>query len=286
MIEITYRIDPDRPAAPRPADAAAARAALEAGNAAFVSQTEIAGDDAHYVIEASPADFGVHPEQPVPAHEPFAAVVGCADARVPIALVFSRRPNDLFVLRVAGNVLGTELLGSLDFALATLGSIRLVVVLGHTACGAVGAAVDAYCDPAAYLALATRPSLRRIVDQVFPAVRLAHEALRTSTPGVDRTTLVEAAVVVNAALVATTLQADIARRDPHVPVFFGIYDLATRRVSVPGGMSAGGSAPADDPFAGAARDTIGLAAAPPDAASLEALARRVAIRLSHAGGAG
>ena len=74
-----------------------------------------------------------------PRQTPFAALLGCADARVPLELVFSRSANDAFAVRVAGNVLGAECVGSLDFAVTQLPSIRVVAVVGHTGCGAVGA---------------------------------------------------------------------------------------------------------------------------------------------------
>ena len=69
-----------------------------------------------------------------PAQRPYAAVLGCADARVPIELIFNEGPNDLFVVRVAGNTLGDDVRGSLKYALEHLGdSLKLIVVLGHSA---------------------------------------------------------------------------------------------------------------------------------------------------------
>ena len=75
-------------------------------------------------------------------------MLGCSDARVPIELIFNEGPNDLFVVRVAGNGLGGEVFGSLSYAVEHLGgSLKLVVVLGHSGCGAVSAAVDAVLNP-------------------------------------------------------------------------------------------------------------------------------------------
>ena len=115
-----------------------ARHRLDEGNAKFAD------------LLAGPADGQVvvyddlwAPPDPTDAlaQRPFAAVLGCSDARVPIEMVFGQAFNDLFVVRVAGNVLGSECLGSLDYALSNLGeSIKLVVVLGHSRCGAVTAA--------------------------------------------------------------------------------------------------------------------------------------------------
>lgn len=75
------------------------------------------------------------------AQEPFAAVLGCSDSRVPVEVVFGQGPGQLFVVRVAGNVVTPTQLGSLEFAVVRLG-VRLIVVLGHSACGAVAATLS------------------------------------------------------------------------------------------------------------------------------------------------
>ena len=90
-----------------------------------------------------------------PEQRPFAALLSCADARVSPELVFLQPFDALFTVRVAGNVLADEQIGSLAFAASGLReSLRLVVVLGHTDCGGVGAAVDAYLDSEVYRQLA------------------------------------------------------------------------------------------------------------------------------------
>ena len=87
----------------------------------------------------------------MPKQSPFAAVLGCSDARVPIELVFNEGPNDLFVVRVAGNGIGSDVLGSLRYTIEHLrDSLRLVVVLGHSGCGAISTAVDMFMEPAGY----------------------------------------------------------------------------------------------------------------------------------------
>ncbi len=109
---------------------------------------------------------------------PFGIVLGCSDARAPIELIFDQSHNELFVVRVAGNVLGTECLGSIEYAARNFAaSLRLVVVLGHSGCGAVGAAVDLYLDPVAYGAIAETHSLRSIIDRILVVVRIADKAL-------------------------------------------------------------------------------------------------------------
>lgn len=75
------------------------------------------------------------------AQEPFAAVLGCSDSRVPVEVVFGQGPGQLFVVRVAGNIVTPTQLGSLEFAVDQLG-VRLIVVLGHSGCGAVAATLS------------------------------------------------------------------------------------------------------------------------------------------------
>lgn len=92
---------------------------------------------AHQAVEAS--------VPPVLAHNPTAAVLACSDARVPPSVVFDQPAGSLFVIRVAGNSATPSTLASLDYAVGVLG-VDLIVVMGHTNCGAVQAAVDGTCD--------------------------------------------------------------------------------------------------------------------------------------------
>jgi carbonic anhydrase len=75
------------------------------------------------------------------AQRPFAVVLGCSDSRVPVETIFDQRPGDLFVIRLAGNIVSSEGLASIEYAREMLGS-SLVLVLGHTGCGAVQAAIS------------------------------------------------------------------------------------------------------------------------------------------------
>ena len=97
--------------------------------------------------------------------EPFAIILGCSDSRVPAELVFDQGFGDLFVIRVAGNIVAPSQVGSVEFAAARFGT-RLVVVLGHSQCGAVTATVEEL------LGKSTTDSrnLRSIVDRVRPSV--------------------------------------------------------------------------------------------------------------------
>lgn len=97
--------------------------------------------------------------------EPFAVILGCADSRVPAEIVFGQGLGDLFVIRVAGNVVAPSQIGSVEFAAARLHA-RLVVVLGHTQCGAIAATLEQLRQPAAQRS----PHLQDIVDRIRPAV--------------------------------------------------------------------------------------------------------------------
>lgn len=77
----------------------------------------------------------------VEGQEPFAVILGCSDSRVPVEIVFDQGLGDLFVIRVAGNIVAPSQIGSVEFAAARYG-VRLVVVLGHTRCGAVQATLE------------------------------------------------------------------------------------------------------------------------------------------------
>lgn len=96
---------------------------------------------------------------------PFAAILGCSDSRVPAELVFNRGLGDLFVIRVAGNIVAPSQIGSVEFACQHFGT-QLVVVLGHSHCGAINATVDALMGDPDNLS----PNVASIVDRVTPAV--------------------------------------------------------------------------------------------------------------------
>ena len=166
VVEITYRYGgSDTTARARPPDADAAVARLNEGSRAISALLDSPVEDrgtARRIIQVDPRDLGLEPGKArAPEQRPYAAVLGCSDARVPIELIFNEGPNDLFVVRVAGNGLGGEVLGSLSYAVDHLGgSLKLVVVLGHSGCGAVSAAVDVVLNPQTYLALAEKHALR------------------------------------------------------------------------------------------------------------------------------
>jgi len=110
---------------------------------------------------------------------PFAVFFGCADSRVAAEIIFDCGLGDLFVVRTAGHVVDTGVLGSVEFGVAIL-HIPLVVILGHDSCGAVAATVDAVRDgvlPGGYI--------RDIVERVTPSVLAAHQAGLTSPDEIE-----------------------------------------------------------------------------------------------------
>jgi carbonic anhydrase len=257
-VEIIYRYGEGETLRPRPADSNEARHRLDQGSLAFTALIEnLTDDDAttRRVIQVDPQDLGlVAGATAGPKQRPFAAVLGCSDARVPIELIFNEGPNDLFVIRVAGNGLGHDVLGSLKYAIEHLGSLKVVVVLGHSGCGAVAAAVDVFLQPAQYLALASSHSLRNIVDRLLVVVQAAAKQLSdafgpdiTRNPGY-RNALVELSVVANAALAAHTVQREMgSSAADRICAVYGVYLIETRQVWAPQRGTAAWTGLADPP---------------------------------------
>ncbi len=124
----------------------------------------------------------------VAGQEPFAIVLGCSDSRVPAEIVFDQGLGDLFVIRVAGNIVAPSQVGSVEFAAERFGT-RLVVVLGHSMCGAIEATLEELERPTERRS----PNLRSIVDRIRPAV----EGLLEAGLGHDREALAHHAVRAN-----------------------------------------------------------------------------------------
>ena len=101
---------------------------------------------------------------------PFAIILGCSDARVPAEIIFDQGLGDLFVIRVAGNIVAPSQVGSVEFAAERFGT-KLVVVLGHTGCGAILATLEELRRPTE----GHSPNLRSIVDRVRPSVEALFE---------------------------------------------------------------------------------------------------------------
>lgn len=110
----------------------------------------------------------------VEEHAPAAIIVGCADARVPVETIFDQSLGQLFVVRVAGNVVTDTQMGSVEFAATKFGA-PLAVVLGHSECGAVAATLNALKEPGSQFS----PGLQAVVDAVSPAVESVVDANST-----------------------------------------------------------------------------------------------------------
>lgn len=130
-----------------------ALARLRDGNERFVK-----GDTRQSSTRRSVADVAL-------VQEPFAVVLGCSDSRVPVEIIFDQGPGDLFVIRVAGNIVASSQVGSVEFAAAQFG-VRLVVVMGHTRCGAIQATLEELQRPSQNQSR----NLRSIVDRIRPSV--------------------------------------------------------------------------------------------------------------------
>jgi carbonic anhydrase len=144
-----------------------------------------------FASEVSGGDATIQPRrrfEPAAAQEPFAIVLGCSDSRVPAEIVFDQGLGDLFVIRVAGNIVAPSQVGSVEFAAARFGT-RLVVVLGHSRCGAILATLEELQRQTEEQS----KNLRSIVDRVRPSV----EALLATDLGRDPDELVRQAVRAN-----------------------------------------------------------------------------------------
>lgn len=206
-------------AAPEPAPAANAHAPMSAqaalknlmeGNARFAAGKPICRPLIGRVRELASGQA------------PFATVLGCADSRVPVETVFDHEPGDIFVVRLAGNFVSEAALASIEYAVAVLKS-PLVMVLGHTSCGAVKAAMDfietgkPFPGHMQTLAAAIEPAAKSVRQEhgdwwhnaVVENVRMNTEQLRASTP---------------------ILHAAIAKHEAEV--VGGVYDLSTGKVTL------------------------------------------------------
>ena len=160
---------------------------LRTGNARFASGVRHVDT---FMSQARRSEF-------VERQAPFAVILGCSDSRVPVEMVFDQGLGDLFVIRVAGNIVAPSQIGSVEFAAEQFGT-RLVVVLGHTHCGAIQATLDQLQQPTAKQS----PNLRSIVDRIRPSV----EGLLTTELRNDPTALAREAVRANVRVAANQLR--------------------------------------------------------------------------------
>lgn len=174
----------------------------------------------------------------VPTQKPKTAVLSCSDARVPVLDLFQQQPNQIFEVQLEGNVASTECLGSISYAVEYLPTVDGVVVLGHTGCGAVTTAVDRYLNPRPDTTPADN-TIRSLINSITPSVEIAASALSSNPellPGrflresLDRTRLIDTSIFVNAAAMAWKIQEFVKRLSRKVPVWYGVYDLASCRI--------------------------------------------------------
>jgi len=150
----------------------------------------------------------------VEKQEPFAAVLSCADSRVPVEIIFDQSIGHLFVTRVAGNIATPEIIASLEYGAAVLGT-KVILVLGHAGCGAVKAAVAGKAVPGQISSLF--PHLQPAVDQAGPDVAAVTRANAS----------LQAALLSKASTVLSPMV-----KEGKLKIVAGYYDLATGKVTL------------------------------------------------------
>lgn len=161
---------------------------------------------------------------------PSAIILGCSDARVPVELIFDQKLGELFVIRVAGNVVAPSQIGSVEFAVEKFGT-ELVVVLGHSNCGAVTACVEMLVNPEQSYA----PNLQSIVDRIRPSVYNLHEILTASEGEVDMEEFIDRAVRANVRMSVSQLKSGSRGLEDMInngklTIVGAEYDVATGKV--------------------------------------------------------
>lgn len=204
---------------PRPETAEQALEMLKQGNARFVENVQ----NPQSTLLASNALTHVH--------EPFAIILGCSDARVPAEIVFDQGLGDLFVIRVAGNVVAPSQIGSVEFATEKFGT-KLVVVLGHSHCGAVTACVETLINPDQQFS----PNLRSIVDRIRPSVYNLHEIYTANGQDIDAQELINRGIKANVRMSVTQLKhgsriLEDAVNNGSLIIVGAVYDLDTGKVT-------------------------------------------------------
>ena len=159
-------------------------------------------------------DLTVLKERTAGKQEPFAAVLACADSRVPVELIFDQTIGHIFVTRVAGNIATPEIIASLEYGVAVLG-VKVLLALGHNSCGAVKAAMKADTVPGQISSL--YPHLRQAVEQ--------------SAGDVDKAILANASIQADLLRTSSTVIRD-AVTGGKLKVESGVYDLATGKVTL------------------------------------------------------
>ena len=182
---------------------------LADGNARFVAATPVRRDYSDQIRATAAGQY------------PFAVVLGCIDSRVPVETVFDQGIGDIFTARIAGNIVNTELLGSMEFACQLAGA-KLAVALGHTSCGAVKGAISS----------ARLGNLTQLVQKIEPAVE-ATEGERD----VDNADYVDGVAEENARMVIAEIRRESSvlatmEEAGEIRIVGGMYDVSTGEVSL------------------------------------------------------
>jgi len=213
-IGAAFAADPPAPGAPMAANAIAPADALKRlaeGNARYAAGT------------LNERDFSAGRAARVQGQYPFAQILTCSDSRVSPELLFDQGPGDLFVMRVAGNIVTPDLLASIEYGAVFLGS-PLIVVLGHSSCGAVDAAIKVLKDKAVLPG-----HLPELVTAIKPAVIVAEKTQKGS--------LLDNAIAENVRQQVARLKSSApivqkGYRDKKIEIVGGVYDIATGKVTL------------------------------------------------------
>lgn len=191
-----------------PATPKAALAALMDGNTRFAKKM--------MKLAACSVDLGAARAASVDGQAPFAAILGCADSRVPPELVFDQTIGDIFVARVAGNIAGADVIASLEYGAAVLGT-KTILVLAHSNCGAVKATIEGKPVPG---------QISTLYRSIQPAVDKAGKTLEA---------VAKANALIQAALLrdASPVLGEMARQGK-LGIAAGYYDLPTGKVTLLG----------------------------------------------------
>ena len=165
-------------------------------------------------LTARDHDLAILKQHTVEKQEPFAAVLSCADSRVPVELVFDQSIGHIFVTRVAGNIITPEIIGSLEYGAAVLGT-KVILVMGHANCGAVSAAIKGKDVPGQISALF--PHIQPAIDQAGPNL----EAATKANAKIQATLLSQASTVISGMV-----------KEGKLKVVAGYYDLGTGAVTL------------------------------------------------------
>ena len=165
-------------------------------------------------LTAHDHDLAILKQHTEEKQEPFAAVLSCADSRVPVELVFDQSIGHIFVTRVAGNIITPEIIGSLEYGAAVLGT-KVILVMGHANCGAVSAAIKSKAVPGQISALF--PHIQPAVDQAGTNL----EAATKANAKIQATLLSQASTVISGMV-----------KEGKLKVVAGYYDLGTGAVTL------------------------------------------------------